>query len=74
MQNGTEGMMYSTYKNRHGYIAGSFDIGIGYEKDIGARTALRIEPYLQLPLRGIGVGELRLRTVGVRIALTRSSN
>ncbi|HEX6845643.1 MAG TPA: porin family protein [Chitinophagaceae bacterium] len=74
MHNGTEGMMYSTYKDRRSYIAGSFDFSIGYEKRIGKRTSLRINPYTQLPLKGMGMGELQLKTTGVRLALTRSSN
>jgi hypothetical protein len=73
MMNGAGSMMYSTYKNRPVYIAGSFDLLIGYEKTIGARTDLRIEPYLQLPLKGVGVGELQLKTAGLRLVLTRSS-
>lgn len=74
MHNGTEGMMYSTYKNRRSYIAGSFDLAIGYEKRIGKQSSLRISPYTQLPLKGMGMGELQLTTAGVRLALTRSSN
>ena len=73
MHNGNEAMMYSTYRNRGSYFAGSFDISIGYEKDIGNTATLRIEPYLQLPLKGVGVGELQLKTAGARLVLTRSS-
>ena len=73
MHNGNEAMMYSTYKNRDSYFAGSFDVSIGYEKDIGNTATLRIEPYLQLPLKGVGVGELQLKTAGARLVLTRSS-
>jgi len=73
MMNGSGSMMYSTYKNRPVYFAGSFDLSIGYEKDIGTRSHIRIEPYLQLPLKGIGVGELQLKSAGLHIALTRSA-
>lgn len=73
MMNGSGSMMYSTYKNRPVYLAGSFDLSIAYEKDIGTRSHIRIEPYLQLPLKGIGVGELQLKSAGLRIALTRSA-
>jgi hypothetical protein len=69
--NGTENMMYASYKKSHRYIAGSFDLSIGYEKDIGKKASLRIAPYLHLPLRGIGVGELQLKSTGLRFALTR---
>ena len=62
--------MHSTYKKDGRYFAAAADIGFGYEKDLG-KNHLRFEPYLQLPVKGIGVGDLRVKTAGIRIALTR---
>jgi hypothetical protein len=74
MHNGTEGMMHSTYKERRTYFLSSVDISTGYEKQLGTKTSLRISPFVQFPLAGIGIGELQLKTAGFRFALTRSSN
>jgi hypothetical protein len=73
MLNGTSGKMNGNYPANRNYFAASIDVGLGYEKDIGRKNHLRHEPYLQLPIRGIGVGRLQVRTAGVRIAITRSA-
>jgi hypothetical protein len=73
MLNGTSGKMNGNYTANRNYFAASIDLGLGYEKDIGKNNHLRLEPYLQLPVRGIGVGRLQVRTAGVRFAITRSA-
>lgn len=69
--NGTEGKMYSSYKKDRRYFAAAVEFGLGYEKDLGKKGHIRFEPYLQLPVRGIGVGHLPVRSAGLRIGLTR---
>ena len=69
--NGTEGKMYSSYKKDKRYFAAAVDLGLGYEKDLGKKSHIRMEPYVQLPIRGIGVGHLPVMSAGLRIVLTR---
>lgn len=71
--NGTEGIMYGTYKTNRSYFAASFDLAIGYEKNFGKKSNIRFQPYVQLPVKGIGVGNLKVMSTGVHIAITRSS-
>ena len=71
--NGAEYMIYGTYKNNRGYFAASLDLAIGYEKNIGKTSNIRFQPYIQLPVKGIGVGNLHVMSTGVHIAITRSS-
>ncbi|MBA2746084.1 MAG: PorT family protein [Flavisolibacter sp.] len=71
--NGTEGIMYGTYKTNRSYFAASFDLAIGYEKNFGKKSSIRFQPYVQLPVKGIGVGNLKVMSTGVHIAITRSS-
>ena len=71
--NGAEYMLYGTYKNNRGYFAASFDLAIGYEKNFGKKSNIRFQPYVQLPIKGIGVGNLHVMSAGVHIAITRSS-
>jgi hypothetical protein len=71
MFNGTEGNMLGNYKKNKLYLAGAVDVVLGYESAIGTKSHIRIEPYLQLPIKGIGVGQLQIKTAGLRIGLTR---
>jgi len=71
--NGTEAMMYATYKKNRGYFATSLDLAVGYEKNFGKKSNIRIQPYLQLPVKGIGVGNLKVMSTGIHIAITRSA-
>lgn len=70
--NGIQGKMYGSYKKDRRYFAAAIDLGFGYEKDLGNKMHIRFEPYLQLPLKGIGIGHLPVKSAGLRIALTRS--
>lgn len=46
-------------------------LGVGYERSAGVLGTLRIEPYVKIPVKGIGVGELPVTSVGMNIGLTR---
>src|SRR5688572_9959611 len=72
MYNGTEAMMYASYKKDRRYFAASVDVTVGYERAIGKKNPIRFEPYIQLPVRGVGVGLLPVKSYGVRLSLTRS--
>ncbi len=67
MMNGTEDKMYGTYLNNRNYFAATVDFSIGVERQIGMKNRLRFQPYLQLPLKGIGVGKLPITSAGIRI-------
>jgi hypothetical protein len=71
--NGVEEMMYGTYKTNRRYLAASIDLGVGYSKNFGNKNSIRFQPYLQVPLRGVGVGNLQITGAGLRIALTNSA-
>jgi hypothetical protein len=72
--NGTDYMMYGTYKNNKGLFAASLDLAIGYEKNIGKKNNIRFGPYIQLPLKGIGVGNVQVMSSGLHLAFTRSAH
>ncbi|HWI93669.1 MAG TPA: outer membrane beta-barrel protein [Flavisolibacter sp.] len=72
--NGNMQMMYGTYKNNQLYFAASLDAGLGYEQKLGTNKAIRFQPYIQIPVKGIGMGDLRIRSIGLRIALTKQGN
>ena len=43
----------------------------GYSRKIGKSTDLRLEPYVKLPLSGLGYGELRFWSTGMHVGVTR---
>lgn len=70
--NGTQQSMVASYDERCRYFAATVDLSIGYQHTLGKSTNLRIEPYLQLPLKGIGVGTMPVKSAGMHIGVTRS--
>ena len=72
MLNGTQGKMSSTYEQNQTYFASCIDFALGYEKNLGYKTRLRIEPYIQLPVDGIGVGHLLVKSAGLRFGITNA--
>ncbi len=69
--NGLQQNMISSYKNKSRSLAATFDISIGYEHKISKSNHIRIEPYLQIPLKGMGVGSMSMISTGFRIGLTK---
>lgn len=48
------------------------NVSVGYEQRILKRTSLRVEPYIRIPLKGVGIGSLPLRSTGILVGLTRT--
>jgi hypothetical protein len=60
----------ANYAENRGYFAASADLSIGAEFKINKRAAIRIAPYIQIPLKGMGVGALPLSVGGLHIGFT----
>ncbi len=69
--NGAQQNMVSSYKNKSRSFAAAFDISMGYEHKIGKFNYMRIEPYVQIPLKGMGVGSIPVMSSGLRIGLAK---
>ena len=63
--------MTGSYKNVTKYFAATVDISAGYENKIGKFTSMRIEPYLQIPLKGIGVGSMPVMSAGLHVSIIK---
>jgi hypothetical protein len=55
----------SSYSKSSFYFASSADIALGFEKKLKNGNGLRIQPYVQLPMREVGVGKMMLTSAGV---------
>jgi len=47
------------------------NLSIGYEQKLGKIGNLRLEPYLRVPLSGVGTGSLPIMSAGLNIGITR---
>ena len=73
LMNGTNEIVTSSYKNSTSYFASSVDFSLGYEHAIGNQNnKIRIEPYVQIPLKKIGVGALPVMSAGLHLGVTLS--
>lgn len=57
------------YENRNNHFLGILNLSVGYETPISKNLALGIEPFMKLPLTGIGEGRVRFLSFGSNIAL-----
>ncbi len=62
----------STYKNTKTYTAAELRLSAGYQHSLGKKLNIRVEPYIQIPLRGIGIGALPVTSTGLQLVLTRN--
>lgn len=65
--NGNKQNISTTYNKSNKYLAAAIDISAGYEIKINHNKTLRIEPYVQIPLKGIGVGTMPVMSTGLHI-------
>lgn len=61
----------ATYKNESRNILSIANLSVGYSHRLGGLGQFRIEPYLKIPLRGVGFGELPMLSAGVRAGIVR---
>ena len=47
------------------------NLGVGYERKLNLKTSLRIEPYMKIPVSGVGTGNIAITSTGLYIGLTR---
>ncbi|HZE83534.1 MAG TPA: hypothetical protein VE035_04455, partial [Puia sp.] len=59
-----------TYHNPSQSWFSQIGLSIGYEEKLGKIGSLRLEPYLRIPLAGIGTGSLPITSAGLNIGLT----
>ena len=56
---------YRSYKVSEQYWFSVLNLSAGYERMLTKRLSLQVEPYLKLPLNGIGFGNMDLSSYGV---------
>jgi hypothetical protein len=61
----------ATYKNSSTNLLAVATIGFGYNRNLGKKTTLRLEPYIKIPLTGVGIGKLPIMSSGMNIGITK---
>jgi hypothetical protein len=67
---GTGGPATYNIRNKNQHIFGVLNLNATYQRDINSRFGLAIQPYMKLPLTGIGYGKVNLRSAGVAVGAT----
>jgi len=68
---GQEQNIQKTYKNGTIFSAAQLSLSAGYTQSIAPKINLRIEPYIQVPLKGIGIGAMPVTSSGIHLILIR---
>jgi hypothetical protein len=71
--NGTNEMLYGDYDKKKIYFASALTILTGFQAPLGKNTTIRVEPFTQLPLKGIGIGKIKLMSTGLNISLSKTT-
>jgi hypothetical protein len=59
-----------TYKNENKHFFSLLTLSAGYQRKFGNRFSLMAEPYIKLPLGGVGEGQVKLNSAGVLLSFT----
>jgi hypothetical protein len=61
-----------SYNNSTKNIFSILQLSAGYELAIGRKTRIQIEPYLKIPLQGIGIGHMPISSAGLYFGISHS--
>ncbi|MDP4215491.1 MAG: hypothetical protein Q8927_04770 [Bacteroidota bacterium] len=71
LSNGNPMTKAASYRNPSQNWFSIVNLSVGYEQKLGSIGNLRLEPYLRVPLSGIGTGSLPIMSAGLNIGITR---
>jgi hypothetical protein len=72
VNNGMQVSYPATYYNSTNNFLSIFQLSAGYEHALDGKTKIRIEPYLKIPLRGVGIGNMPISSAGFYIGISHS--
>ncbi|MEC3880537.1 hypothetical protein [Parapedobacter sp. 10938] len=57
-----------TLRNQNRHILGIANLSVGYRRQLGGAVSLTVQPFVKVPLTGIGNGKLKLYSSGVALS------
>ena len=67
--NGSPGYRHRSSSSTERHWLGILNLSAGFEKSINKKFSVQAEPYLKIPLKGIGYGNIQLNSYGVYFSL-----
>ena len=67
--NGTVYKHRQTVENGKEHFLSGLTLSAGYQRSLGNRISVMVEPYVKLPLTGIGYGKVKLNSTGVLFSI-----
>nr|WP_067059601.1 hypothetical protein [Mucilaginibacter sp. L294] len=61
-------------RNRNQHIMGVLNLNATYQREISSKFGVAVQPYYKVPLTGIGVGQVNLKSAGVAVGVTWKIN
>ena len=68
--NGTAEKVSGVYKRNNYGLPAVAGFSLGYEYNFYKSLNIRIEPFLKIPIQGMGVGKLPVTSAGLQIGIT----
>jgi hypothetical protein len=62
---------YKSYPSNSKYLLSNLQLSAGYTFKLGKTIALRFEPYVKVPLKGMGIGSIHLQSAGFHIGISK---
>lgn len=56
-------------RNENRHLFAVYNLSAGYERKFGGRWALQLEPFMKIPARGVGIGAIKLNSMGAFVHL-----
>lgn len=69
--NGQTTNRYRSYDNSSTHWFSVINLGVTYSHNLGRTGSLRVEPYVKVPVKGIGIGIMPIMSTGVNIGFTK---
>jgi hypothetical protein len=70
-RNGLQYPYSTSYKNTSTDVFAVANFAAGYNRQVKKNIKLRIEPYVKIPLQGVGIGSLPIMSTGLNIGVTK---
>jgi hypothetical protein len=69
--NGQQGNQYYDYSNPSKHWLSVANLSVGYTVPVGSFGSLRLEPYVKMPLKELGVCNMRVTSMGLNVGITK---
>jgi hypothetical protein len=57
------------YNTKENYLFSVIDFSLGVEQKLGKSLSFQVEPYVKIPVQGVGIGSVDLSSYGVNLSL-----